>query len=338
MSVYIIAEAGVNHNGDIELAKKLIDAAAEAGADAVKFQTFKAQKIVSHLAKKADYQLQTTGDQGGQLEMLKRLELNREQHEILMAHCAGKEITFLSTPFDLESARMLRDMGMDTFKIPSGEITNLPLLRELASYKASRYIISTGVTELNEIRDVIQVFMENRIEKKMLTILHCNTEYPSPFEDVNLKAMLTIENEFKVDIGYSDHTLGIEVPIAAVAMGAKVIEKHFTLDNKMEGPDHQASLEPAELKKMVSSIRNISKALGSGVKTASKSEIKNKTAIRKSIVASRDIAKGEIFSSDNITTKRPGNGISPMLWDKVMGQKASRNFNEDDLIELNSGV
>ncbi|WP_419869052.1 N-acetylneuraminate synthase [Chryseobacterium sp. CT-SW4] len=331
----IIAEAGVNHNGNIENAFRLIDAAVEAGVDYVKFQTFKAENLVSKQAKKADYQIENTGKaEESQLDMLKNLELSHEQHELLIQHCQKKGIRFFSTAFDLESLEYLKEIGFDLVKIPSGEITNLPYLRKAAQL-FQEVIISTGMAEMNEIKEAVNVFIQQGISQDKITVLHCNTEYPTPMQDVNLMAMLHIQKELNVPVGYSDHTLGIEVPIAAVALGAKVIEKHFTLDRNMEGPDHAASLEPHELKAMVSAIRNIEKAIsGDGIKRPSPSEQKNIAIARKSIVAKKNITAGEVFSEDNITVKRPGTGISPMKWDDVIGKTASRNFEEDQLIEL----
>ncbi|HLO44690.1 MAG TPA: N-acetylneuraminate synthase [Leadbetterella sp.] len=330
----IIAEAGVNHNGSIELAKKLVDAAAEAGADYVKFQTFKADKIASKQAQKAAYQKQSTDVSESQLDMLKRLELDENAHLELIVYCKEKNIAFLSTAFDFESIELLQKLGITLGKIPSGELTNLPFLRKMAK-AFPEIILSTGMANMDEVKATIDALFKAGTKKENLTILHCNTEYPTPFQDVNLKAMLTIEKELNVPIGYSDHTLGIEIPIAAVAMGAKVIEKHFTLDRNMEGPDHKASLEPSELKTMITSIRNIELALsGTGDKLTSNSEQKNKAIARKSIVASKKIVIGETLTEENITVKRPGNGISPMLWDTVIGQKAPRNFEEDELIIL----
>jgi N,N'-diacetyllegionaminate synthase len=331
----IIAEAGVNHNGSIENAFRLIDAAKEAGVDFVKFQTFKAENLVSKSAKKADYQIENTGNsEESQLEMLKSLELSHDQHQLLIDYCREKNIKFFSTAFDLDSLEYLKEIGLDIVKIPSGEITNLPYLRKAAQL-FSEVIISTGMSEMNEVKNAVTVFTENGVNLDKIIILHCNTEYPTPMEDVNLKAMLHIEQELNTKIGYSDHTLGIEVPTAAVALGAKVIEKHFTLDRNMEGPDHAASLEPHELKAMVSAIRNIEKAIsGDGIKKPSSSEQKNIAIARKSIVAKKNIIAGEIFSEDNITVKRPGNGISPMKWDEIIGKTASQNFDEDQLIEL----
>lgn len=330
----IIAEAGVNHNGSIELAKRLVDAAAEAGADFVKFQTFKADKIASKQAQKADYQQKTTDKSESQLEMLKRLELSEKAHLELIEYCKTKNIAFLSTAFDFESIDLLKNFGITLGKIPSGELTNLPFLRKM-SKAFPQIILSTGMADLVEIKATIKALFDSGTTPESLTVLHCNTEYPTPFEDVNLKAMLTIGAELRVNIGYSDHTLGIEVPIAAVALGAKVIEKHFTLDRNMEGPDHKASLEPAELKAMVSAIRNIEKVMaGNGVKVASNSESKNRDIARKSIVAAIDIQEGEVFTEENLTVKRPGTGISPMQWDEVIGKVAKKNFLEDELIEL----
>jgi N-acetylneuraminate synthase len=333
--VIIIAEAGVNHNGDINLAKKLIDVAADAGADYVKFQTFKAESLVSKSAKKADYQIENTQDSSeSQLQMLKKLELSHDQHQELINYCKQKSISFFSTAFDLESLSYLKELGLTKVKIPSGEITNLPYLRKTAEL-FSEVIISTGMSTMNEVSDALNVFIQSGISKEKITILHCNTEYPTPMQDVNLKAMLYIQNECGVNVGYSDHTLGIEVPIAAVALGAKVIEKHFTLDRNLPGPDQLASLEPNELKAMVQSIRNIELAVsGNGIKKPSESEKKNIQIARKSIVASKNIIKGEVFSDKNITTKRPGNGISPMKWDELIGEIAKKDFKADDLIEF----
>jgi N,N'-diacetyllegionaminate synthase len=330
----IIAEAGVNHNGSLQIAKKLVDVAVEAGVDYVKFQTFKASKIASKQARKADYQQKTTENSESQLDMLKRLELDENAHLELIAYCKEKKIAFLSTAFDFESIELLQKLGIKIGKIPSGELTNLPFLRKM-SKAFPEIILSTGMADMTEIKATIQALIEAGTDRNNLTVLHCNTEYPTPYEDVNLKAMLTISKELNVPIGYSDHTLGIEIPIAAVSLGAKVIEKHFTLDRSMEGPDHKASLEPVELRNMVISIRNIEKALkGTGEKIASNSELKNREIARKSIVASQKIELGVIFSEENITVKRPGNGISPMLWDTILGTKASKTFDEDDLIEI----
>jgi len=330
--VQIIAEAGVNHNGNLDLAKKLVDAAANAGVDYVKFQTFNAKSLVSKSAKRADYQVKNTGSKnGGQLDMLMKLELSKESHFILKDYCREKGVKFLSTGFDLESLQFLYDFGLDVFKVPSGEITNLPYLRKIGGFLKPT-IVSTGMANMNEIAGALNVLMEAGQSKESITVLHCNTEYPTPMKDVNLRAMQTINESFGVPIGYSDHTLGIEVPIAAVAMGAKIIEKHFTLNRQMKGPDHKASLEPDELKSMVQSIRNIEVALGNGEKVPSQSELKNKIVARKSIVALKDIKEGEFLTEENLTVKRPGNGISPMKWDEVLGTKASKNYKEDDLI------
>ena len=330
----IIAEAGVNHNGDIAKAKALIDKGAEAGVDYVKFQTFKAEKLVTKQAHRASYQDKNTQNNDSQYEMLKKLELSQVLHQELMDYCNQKGVKFLSTGFDSESLVFLAQLGVTIAKIPSGEITNLPYLRQVASL-FPEVILSTGMATIGEIKDAVKVLTDNGVSKDKITILHCNTEYPTPMEDVNLKAMLHIQRELGLPIGYSDHTLGIEVPIAAVALGATVIEKHFTLDKTLPGPDHKASLEPNELKAMVSAIRNIEKAIGgSGLKEVSKSEEKNKPIARKSIVASTDIKKGDTFTPENLTVKRPGTGISPMQWDEVIGKEAKRDFQEDELIEL----
>jgi len=332
--VIIIAEAGVNHNGSLEKAFKLVDAAVEAGVNYIKFQTFKADKLVSTTAKKAEYQIENTHNaQETQFEMLKKLELSEDNHEKLIEYCNTRNIKFFSTAFDLDSLEYLANLGMDMVKIPSGEITNLPYLKKAATL-FQQVIISTGMATLEEIRDTLNVFLNAGISKENITILHCNTEYPTPMKDVNLQAMLHIQKEFGTAIGYSDHTLGIEIPIAAVALGASVIEKHFTLDKNMEGPDHKASLEPNELKAMVSAIRNLELALGgSGLKNPSESEKKNIAIARKSIVAKKAISKGEILSEENITVKRPGTGISPMLWDEIIGKKAHQDYCTDDLIK-----
>jgi N,N'-diacetyllegionaminate synthase len=329
--VFIIAEAGVNHNGSLELAKELIDVASDAGADAIKFQTFKTENLVSIDAQKATYQKETTDVNESQYEMIKKLELDVDTHHILLEYCKEKNIIFLSTPFDLDSIQLLDNLGLKIFKIPSGEITNLPYLRCIGKLN-KQIILSTGMATLQEIQDAMNILISSGTKKENITILHANTQYPTPMEDVNLNAMLTIQKEFQVDIGYSDHTLGIEVDIAAVAMGAKIIEKHFTLDNTMEGPDHKASLEPNELKAMVLSIRNIELALGSFEKKPSPSETPNIEIARKSIVASYDIKKGEILTENNITTKRPAHGISPMKWDTILGSIASKDYKKDELI------
>ena len=326
----IIAEAGVNHNGDIELAKKLIDTASEAGVDYVKFQTFKAENLVNKDAKKASYQIENTGNDDSQFSMLKKLELNYENHQLLIDYCQTKSISFLSTAFDFESIEFLKDK-LDFYKIPSGEITNLPYLEKVAKLRLP-VVMSTGMANMQEVKDAFDILVKNGIAKSEITVLHCNTEYPTPMQDVNLNAMLSIKKELGVKIGYSDHTLGIEIPIAAVAMGANVIEKHFTLDRNMEGPDHKASLEPKELIAMVKAIRNIEKAMGNGVKEPSESEKRNIPIARKSIVASKVIEKGEIFTSDNITVKRPGEGISPMKWNEILGSISSKNYKIDEPI------
>jgi len=330
----IIAEAGVNHNGDIAKAKALIDKGAEAGVDYVKFQTFKAANLVTKQAKRAAYQDKNTQNNDSQYEMLKKLELSQAVHQELIDYCAQKGVQFLSTGFDVESLEFLAQLGITIAKIPSGEITNLPYLRKIAAL-FPEVILSTGMATITEIKDAVKVLIDNGVSKNKITVLHCNTEYPTPMEDVNLRAMLHIQQEVGVAIGYSDHTLGIEVPIAAVALGATVIEKHFTLDKTLPGPDHKASLEPDELKAMVTAIRNIEKAVGgSGLKEVSTSEAKNKPIARKSIVASKSIKKGDFFTEKNITVKRPGTGISPMQWDDVIGKTAKKDFEEDDLIEL----
>lgn len=332
--IIIIAEAGVNHNGDMAKAKALIDKGAEAGVDYVKFQTFKAGNLVTKQAKRAAYQDRNTQDNDTQYEMLKKLELSQAVHQELIDYCAQKGVQFLSTGFDVESLEFLARLGITIAKVPSGEITNLPYLRKVAAL-FPEVILSTGMATIIEIKDAVKVLTDNGVNKDKITVLHCNTEYPTPMEDVNLRAMPHIQQEVGVAIGYSDHTLGIEVPIAAVALGATVIEKHFTLDKTLPGPDHKASLEPDELKAMVSAIRNIEKAVGgSGLKEVSISEAKNKPIARKSIVASKSIKKGDFFTEENITVKRPGIGISPMQWDNVIGKTAKKDFEEDDLIEL----
>ncbi|SFV63690.1 Legionaminic acid synthase [hydrothermal vent metagenome] len=332
MSVFIIAEAGVNHNGSIELAKKLIDVATNAGADAVKFQTFKAEKLVSRNAQKAEYQKKNmNNNDDSQFNMLKKLELDIETHRELIEYCKSKNIMFLSTPFDHDSIKMLNDLGLEIFKIPSGEITNLPYLRHIGSLN-KKIILSTGMSDIGEIEDALDVLTNAGTLKEKITVLHANTMYPTPMEDVNLRAMVTIGNTFDVAYGYSDHTLGIEVDIASVAMGATVIEKHFTLDKTMEGPDHKASLEPHELNAMVKAIRNIEIALGSSVKKPSPSETPNIKIARKSIVASSNIKKGEIFTENNLAVKRPSRGINPMRWDEIIGTVATKDYSEDELI------
>jgi N,N'-diacetyllegionaminate synthase len=333
--VIIIAEAGVNHNGDMNLAKQLIDAAVEAGVDYVKFQTFKSENLVSKEAKKADYQIENTQNASeNQLQMLRKLELTHAQHDELISYCNKKNISFFSTAFDLDSLNYLKELGLKMVKIPSGEITNLPYLRRAASL-FKEVILSSGMSTMEEIADALDVFLQAGISKDNITILHCNTEYPTPMRDVNLMAMLSIQKRFGVKIGYSDHTLGIEVPIAAVAMGGQIIEKHFTLDRNLPGPDQLASLEPWELKAMVRAIRNIELAIsGTGIKEPSESEMKNMAVARKSIVAKTSILKGEKFTEHNITTKRPGTGISAMRWDEVIGQTSKLDFYADDIIRL----
>jgi len=329
----IIAEAGVNHNGDLGLAKQLIDEAAQAGADLVKFQTFSADRQVTRTAKKADYQNQTTGSKESQHEMLRRLELTEAMHHELIAHCEARNIGFFSTGFDIESITLLLSLGQDHFKIPSGEITNLPYLRHIGQL-GKNVILSTGMATLGDIEAAIDVLEQTGTARAQITVLHCTTEYPTPMNEVNLRAMQSIHTAFCVAVGYSDHTPGIEVAIAAVATGATVIEKHFTLDRNLPGPDHKASLEPAELKAMVAAIRNIEVALGDGIKRLTPSEARNKVVMRKSIVAIKKIEKGEVFNLHNIAIKRPGTGISPMRWDEVLGRTSTRDFDEDELIEL----
>ena len=329
--VFIIAEAGVNHNGSINLAKKLIKVAVDSGADAVKFQTFKAESLVSKNAQKADYQKQTTDASESQFDMIKNLELDMETHKELIAYCQSQSIMFLSTPFDHESIDLLNGLGLQIFKIPSGEINNLPYLKHVGSL-GKHIVLSTGMSNLGEVGDALNILINAGTSKDNITVLHANTMYPTPMEDVNLNAMLTIQKEFSVAVGYSDHTLGIEVDVAAVAMGASCIEKHFTLDKTMDGPDHKASLEPEELKAMVDAIRNIEKALGSSKKKPSPSETVNIDIARKSIVASQSIKKGDKLSSKNITTKRPGTGINPMKWDEIIGTSAKKDYRMDDLI------
>lgn len=331
--VFIIAEAGVNHNGSLKIARKMVDTAVSAGADAIKFQTFKAENLVSRYAPKADYQKKETPEGESQLEMLEKLELGISEHRKLIAYCRKKGIKFLSTPFDLESISLLDGMGLGTLKIPSGEITNLPYLRKIGSLK-KKLIISTGMADMREISRALDVLVKAGTRREDITVLQCNTEYPTPYKDANLLAMITMRDKLGVKVGYSDHTPGIEVSIAATALGASVIEKHFTLDKRMKGPDQKASIEPDELKAMVRAIRNIELALGSGEKRPSASERKNKAIARKSIVALKDIKKGELFSPCNIAAKRPGSGISPMQWDRVIGKRAKKNFKKDQLIRI----
>ena len=332
--VLIIAEAGVNHNGSMQIAKQLVDKAVEAGVDIIKFQSFKSERLVSKAAKQAKYQQQNIGKKDeGQLAMLKKLELSVKDHQELIQYCKKRNIRFWSTAFDMESIEFLHSLNMGLWKIPSGEITNYPYLKKIGSFHED-VILSTGMCELSDIDAVLKVLIEEGVKKEQITVLHCNTEYPTPYQDVNLKAMLEIGEKFGVKIGYSDHTKGIEVPVAAVALGATVIEKHFTLDKNMEGPDHKASLEPDELKAMVSAIRNIEQALGSGHKTITESERKNIEIARKSIVAACPIKKGEILTEENLTVKRPGNGICPMRWNEVVGTTAIKDFDEEEMIVL----
>lgn len=333
MKTWIIAEAGVNHNGDIELAKQLIAAAKAAGADMVKFQTFKTAKLVTKTAEKASYQKGTTDADESQYAMIRKLELSRADHEVLIEECRRQGIGFFSTAFDTDSFDMLVEMGLDQVKIPSGELTNLPLLRYMTRL-GMPVMLSTGMATLGEIEAALAVIEKAGTPRHLITVLQCTTDYPAPIADVNLRAMVSIKAALGVQVGYSDHTRGIEIPVAAVALGACVIEKHFTLDRTMPGPDHQASLEPHELKAMVDAIRNVELALGDGVKRPSASELKNKPIARKSLVAIHAIKAGDVFSADNVGTKRPGTGISPMRWDEVMGRVAPRDFSADELIEL----
>lgn len=328
---FIIAEAGVNHNGKVDLAMQLVDKAVEAGADCVKFQTFITENEMVKNAEKAEYQKNATGDSETEFEMVKKLELSFDEFRQLKAYCEQKNILFMSTPFDLDSIDFLESLDIFCWKIPSGEITNLPYLTRIAKTKRD-IIMSTGMCELDEVRQAVKILKENGAGK--ITLLHCNTEYPTPYEDANLRAMDTLHKEFQLEIGYSDHTLGIEVPIAAAALGASVIEKHFTLDRNMEGPDHKASLEPHELKQMISSIRNIEKALGDGEKRPSNSESKNISVARKSIVAKKAIKKGEQFTEENLAVKRPGTGINPMRWNEIVGLYANKDYAEDEQISL----
>ncbi len=333
MSVLIIAEAGVNHNGNLQMARQLIDAAAEAGADLVKFQTFRADRLVTPAAKKADYQMATTGADESQYEMIRRLELSEPMHDDLILHCHKRKIEFFSTAFDLESLDYLVGLGMSRIKIPSGEITNLPYLRRVGSF-GKEVILSTGMSNMGEIEAAIDVLEKAGTSREQIVVLHCNTEYPVPMAEVNLRAMQSIGQAFGVNVGFSDHTEGIEIAIAAVAQGACVIEKHFTLDSNLPGPDHRASIEPDELARMIRSIRNVELALGDGIKRPSASEERNRPIARRSLVAARAIVAGEIFCEGNLTTKRPGVGISPMYWDEVIGKKAGRDFAPDELITL----
>lgn len=331
--VVIIAEAGVNHNGSLDLAKRMVDVAKDCGADYVKFQTGKPELVISKFARMADYQKKNIGKVESQLDMVRKISLKTEDFPQLCDYCNQIGIRFISTPFDLDSIDLLDRLDMDFWKIPSGEITNYPYLMKIAR-TGRPVVMSTGMSELDEIQAAIDILVSGGLEKRKIQLLHCNTEYPTPMSDVNLSAMYEMRTYFGVSVGYSDHTKGIEVPIAATAMGAPIIEKHFTLDKNMDGPDHKASLEPDELKAMILAIRNIEKAIGTGHKIVSSSEKKNIEIARKSIVAMRDIRKGEILNEQNLYVKRPGNGISPMRWLEVIGTKAIRDFQEDEQIEL----
>lgn len=331
--VIVIAEAGVNHNGDLQMAHRLIDVAADAGADYVKFQTFRADQVVTQDAAKALYQTKRTGDAESQLDMLRRLELTHCDHMELIEHCQSAGIKFFSTAFDDDSLAMLSTMDLDLIKIPSGEITNLPYLRRIGRLQRP-VILSTGMSTLGEIEAAIAVLERAGSVREHVTVLHCNTQYPTPMQDVNLRAMLTIRDALKVQVGYSDHTLGIEIPIAAVALGARVIEKHFTIDRTLPGPDHAASLEPAELKSMLSAVRNVQQAMGDGIKRPSPSESPNVSVARRSIVAATAIRRGDRFTEANLAAKRPGTGLSPMRWDEVLGRQSPRAFAPDEAIEL----
>lgn len=331
-SCFIIAEAGVNHNGDINIAKKLVDVACAAGVDAIKFQTFKAENLVTKNAPKAKYQEQSTGS-GNQYDMLKKLELSYDDHIILQKYCKEKGLTFISTPFDFESVDLLEKLNVPLYKISSGDLTNIPLLKYIARLNKPM-IISTGMANLGEVEEAIEAIGE--VGNNKISLLHCTSNYPTNYNDVNLNAMITLENAFKLPIGYSDHTIGIEVPVAAVAMGAKIIEKHFTIDKFMEGPDHEASVDPEELRRMVKSIRNIESSLGNGIKTCNESEKNTKEIARKSIVASVNIKKGETISYNNITFKRPSNGISPRLTDEIIGKVAVEDINVDSFITFSN--
>lgn len=333
MSVFIIAEVGVNHNGSLDLAKQLIDVACDCGADAVKFQTFKASSLVTKTAQQAEYQTANTQKVESQFAMLQRLEISDDDHQTLVDYCRSKSIEFMSTPFDLQSVQLLAELGVQRFKVPSGEITNYPYLQMIGGFN-KQVILSTGMADLGEVEAALKVLVDAGTERHKITILHATTDYPTQMADVNLKAMQTMAQAFRLPVGYSDHTPGIEVATAAVAMGATVIEKHFTLDRNLPGPDHKASLEPDELKAMVMAIRNIEIALGDGIKRPTANEAKNIPVARKSIVAKQTIKVGEVFTPDNLTCKRPGTGISPMRWDEVLGKTASRNFAADELITL----
>ena len=332
MSVLVIAEAGVNHNGDIDIAKSLVDIAVEAKADIVKFQTFSAERQVTKNASKAAYQKETTARDETQYSMLKKLELSIDMHEELIAYCKSNHIEFLSTGFDIQSVDLLQNLGQRLFKIPSGEITNFPYLEHIGKI-GKPIILSTGMSTLNEIKIALEILQKAGTSKELITVLHCTTSYPVPMSDVNLLAMRTIKDKFEVKVGYSDHTLGIEIPIAAVALGASVIEKHFTLDRNLPGPDHKASLEPNELQEMIKTIRNVEQAMGDGIKKVMPSEAENRDIVRKSMVAIKEIKKGDIFTSENLSTKRPGNGISPMNWNLIIGKSSKHNYEIDELIK-----
>lgn len=331
MSVFIIAEVGVNHNGSLEIAKQLVDVAVDCGVDAVKFQTFKASALVTREAEQADYQTKNTGKQESQFDMLQRLELSEADHHDLLSYCVKNKIEFMSTPFDLKSVYFLKALGVKRFKIPSGEITNYPYLKMIGEFN-SKIVMSTGMANIGEVEAALNLLIESGTARDKITVLHATTDYPTQMSDVNLMAMQNIAQAFKVKVGYSDHTPGIEIPTAAVALGASMIEKHFTLDKTMSGPDHKASLEPHELMAMVKAIRNLEKALGDGVKRPSESEAKNKAVARKSLVAVCNIKQGEVFTEQNLTVKRPGTGISPMCWNDMLGQTAIKDYKADDLI------
>jgi N,N'-diacetyllegionaminate synthase len=332
MSILIIAEAGVNHNGDIEIAKSLIDAAVESKVDIVKFQTFSADRQVTKNAGKAKYQIETTDKNETQHSMLKKLELSVEMHIELINYCKKRNIEFISTAFDIQSVNLLQKLGQRLFKIPSGEITNFPYLEHIGKI-GKPIILSTGMSTLNEIKIALEILQKSGTSKELITVLHCTTSYPVPMSDVNLLAMKSIKDEFQVEVGYSDHTLGIEIPIAAVVLGAKVIEKHFTLDRNLPGPDHKASLEPNELQEMIRTIRNVEQAMGDGIKKMTPSEAENRDIVRKSLVAIKEIKKGEIFTRENLSTKRPGNGMSPMNWNLIIGKSSKHNYEVDELIK-----
>lgn len=331
-NVFIIAEAGVNHNGDLDKARRLIDAAAKAGCDAVKFQTFRASGLVARSAGMAEYQKVNTGRAESQYDMLKRLELDDEAHYVLKRHAAEQGIVFFSTAFDMISLEFLCALDIPVWKIPSGEITNYPYLARIAGL-GKPVILSTGMATVAEIDEAVRVLLEHGLARDRLCILHCNTDYPTPMRDVNLKAMATLGQTFGTAFGYSDHTLGIEIPVAATALGARVLEKHFTLDRKLPGPDHKASLEPDELSRMVEAVRMIEAALGDGIKRPSPSESKNRGVARKSVVAARPIRAGERFSEENLAVKRPGGGISPMEWPRLIGHVAVRDFGEEEQVQ-----